>query len=273
MRENFGKTAALEIRTPEGVVFSQPLASPVARFLAYTIDLVVIMGIQFVINKLISLLTIISQDAASAISIAAFFIVGIGYGMLLEWLWSGRTIGKRVLGLRVIDEGGLSLKGTQVIVRNLMRFLDALPFFYFVGGLACLVSKRCQRLGDLAAGTLVVRMPRSREPRIQEVLGSNFYNSFSEYPHLEARLRQKVSPEEGQIVMNALVRREDFEPAERVNLYSKMARYFADLVTFPEEGITGMTDEQYLRNVADTVFRNRSGASGAVPRSKFGVQR
>jgi uncharacterized RDD family membrane protein YckC len=258
MKESFGKTAALEIRTPEGVVFSQPLASPVSRFLAYSLDFLVILALQIAVGRVLSLLTVISRDAASAISIATFFLITVGYGMFFEWLWSGRTIGKRVVGLRVIDEGGLPLKGTQVIVRNLMRFIDAAPVFYFVGGMACLISRRCQRLGDLVAGTLVVRIPRSREPRLQEVLGNRFHNAFADHPHLEARLRQKVSPEEGQLVMNALVRRDDLEAAERVNLYAKLADYFRELVAFPEEAVIGLTDEQYLRNVADTVFRGRA---------------
>ncbi len=257
MKGGIGRTASLEIRTPEGVVFSQPLASPVTRFLAYGVDLVIISLMQATLREGLQLMVVISEDIAVAVQIALFFVLSIGYPILLEWLWSGQTVGKRVVGLRVIDEGGLGLKGTQIVVRNLMRAVDAIPAFYFVGGLACLLSKRSQRLGDLAAGTLVVRSPRSRAPRIQDLLGRMYYNCFREHPHLEARLRQRVSPEEGQMVMHALARRDDFEPEERVRLFGEMADYFREMVTFPPEDLAGMTDEQYLRNVADTVFRGR----------------
>ena len=100
-----------------------------------------------------------------------------------------------------------------------------------------------------------------REAMIQEVLGEGYYNAFTEYPHLEARLRQKVKPEEGQLVLNALVRRNHLDAADRVTLYGKMADYFRELVAFPEEAVIGMTDEQYLRNVASTVFRESVGDS------------
>ena len=77
-----------------------------------------------------------------------------------EWRWRGQTIGKRLLRLRVVDAEGMRLQFNQIVTRNLLRFVDSLPAFYFVGGLACWLSPKCQRLGDIAANTIVIRNPR-----------------------------------------------------------------------------------------------------------------
>src|SRR5690606_31901397 len=119
-----------------------------------------------------------------------YFFVDWGYGIVLEYYWRGQTLGKRLLGLRVMDEQGLHLTFSQVAVRNLLRVFDSIPVFYAVGGLAMVLSPRRQRLGDLAANTIVVRAPRAL--RLDPVrTGEVKYNSFRAYPHIEARLRQK----------------------------------------------------------------------------------
>ena len=74
---------------------------------------------------------------------------------------SGQTPGKRVVGIRVIKVGGYSLRFLDVLLRNLMRFVDFLPVFYGVGAASLLVTSRCQRLGDVVAGTLVVHQEPS----------------------------------------------------------------------------------------------------------------
>ena len=171
-------------------------------------------------------------------------------------LWNGQTIGKRVVGIRVMDERGLKLRPSQVLVRNLVRLADALPAFYAVGGLACLFNRRCQRLGDLAAGTIVVIARKARAPEVEGVMGGKF-NSFRQHPQLEARLRQKVSRDTASTALAALVRSDELEPDARVHLFEGMAAHFRELVPFPEEAAFGLTDEQYVRNVVDTLYRRK----------------
>jgi hypothetical protein len=84
-----------------------------------------------------------------------------GYFTLFEAFWNGRTPGKRVARIRVIQRSGRSIGLVESMARNLVRYVDQLPFFYGVGVIAMFVNKQHQRLGDLAAGTLVVR---DREP-------------------------------------------------------------------------------------------------------------
>ena len=76
--------------------------------------------------------------------------------------------------------------------------------------------------------------------------------------HLAARLRQRVSPAQAAVALQALLRRDEFEPVARVELFGELAAHFRELVEFPSEATDGITDEQYLRNVVDVVYRSRT---------------
>lgn len=248
------RTNTLAIKTPEGIVFSLRLAGPVTRFLAWAIDLGVILVMTYVINQLFGILGVISRDLAMAASIMAYFVISIGYGIGTEWYWRGQTLGKRLLRLRVMDSQGLRLQFSQIVIRNLLRFVDALPAFYLVGGLACLISRHAQRLGDVAANTIVVWSPEIPEPNLDQIM-TDKYNSFRDYPHLGARLRQNISPKEAGIALQALLRRDELDPRERIELFRDMASHFRTIVEFPQEARDGISDEQYIRNVVDILFR------------------
>ena len=247
----------LQIRTPEGIVFSQVLAGPVTRFLAWVIDLLCIATVVTTFGFLLVPLQLISPDLAAGLGTLSYFILSIGYGIAFEWGWRGQTIGKKLLRLRVVDAEAMRLQFSQIALRNLLRFVDCLPVFYFVGGLVCWFSPKSQRLGDLAANTVVVRFPRIAQPDLDQLLGGKF-NSLRHYPHLCARLRQRVSPSEAATVLQALLRREEFDPLERIGLFAHLAEYFRRKVEFPSEAFANIADEQYLRNVADVLFRARA---------------
>ena len=183
-----GKPNTLLIRTPEGVVFSLLLAGPVTRFLAWSIDLACVSVASTFIGMILSFLKLFSFDFGRAILVLVYFLISIGYGIVAEWYWRGQTVGKRLLRLRVIDAQALRLQFSQVVIRNLLRFVDALPVFYLVGGLSCLLGRRAQRLGDLAANTIVVRHPVLLEPDLEQLMAGK-YNSFRDHPHMAARLR------------------------------------------------------------------------------------
>lgn len=249
-------SAALRIRTPEGITFSFQLAGPVVRCLAWIVDFLAIMAISQGFGVLGQIGGFINEDFAMAVATLGYFGTSIGYGVITEWAWRGQTIGKRLLRLRVMDAQGLRLQFHQVLLRNLLRFVDMLPAFYVVGGLACYFSRRAQRLGDLAANTVVVHVPKFAEPDLDQLLAGKF-NSLRQQPHLEARLRQRVSPDEARLALQALVRRDDLDPAARPALFAELADHFKTLVTFPPEAVEAMPDEQYVRNVADILFRTR----------------
>ncbi len=249
------RTHARTIRTPEGVRFSLPLAGPVSRCLAWLIDALCLVAFAQTIQVAAALLGIVSRDLSQAVTILLYFIFFLGYAMALEWYWNGQTIGKRILGLRVMDVRGLRLRPSQIIIRNLLRAVDSLPAVYLLGGVVCLASRYAQRLGDLAANTIVVRSTRVTAPRIDTVLADNRYNSLRAYPHLAARLRQQVTPIEADTALQALLRRDDLDPEGRVELFATMARHFKSKVVYPEEDLAGISDEQYVRDVVDLLFR------------------
>lgn len=250
------KTSTLFIRTPEGIVFSQWLAGPVTRFGAWFIDQLCIQVLLALLGTALSLLEIVSLEFALAFYVIGWFLIGIGYGIFFEWSWRGQTIGKKLFRLRVVDVEGMRLQFNQIVVRNLLRFVDQLPAFYFVGGVACWLNPKCQRLGDLAANTIVIRSPRVSEPDLDQLLAGKF-NSLRQFPHLVARLRQNISPREADIALQALLRRDEFDPASRVELFADLAAHFSAKVEFPPEATDGVADEQYLRNVVDVLYRTR----------------
>jgi len=253
------KTNVLRIRTPEGVVFSQTLASPIVRFCAWVVDSAAITTLTATAAKLVLFFGLLSIDIAFALYMVLYFTISIGYGLVLEWHFRGQTFGKKLFRLRVVDAEGLKLQFHQIVIRNLLRFVDTLPLLYLVGGAACWISRKNQRLGDLAANTVVIRSPKVTEPDVEQIL-SGRYNSLRQYPHLEARLRQRTEPAEASIALQALMRRDDFDPAARLQLFADLANHFRAKVTFPAEATDGVSDEQYVRNVVDVLYR--SGRKG-----------
>lgn len=158
----------LSIDTPELVAIEMPLAGIGSRFIAILVDYLIWFAGILVLLVLARLLlpalhafSRISAQWAEAIVIFIFFLLNWGYFTLFEAFANGRTPGKRVAKIRVIQRSGRSIGLLESMARNLVRYVDQLPFFYGVGVIAMFVTKQHQRLGDLAAGTLVVR---DREP-------------------------------------------------------------------------------------------------------------
>jgi len=256
------KSATLQIRTPEGIVFAQQLAGPVTRFLAWAVDLMCILAMVMAMSYGMILLLWISPGFGAAFSTIGYFGISIGYGIACEWFWRGQTVGKRLLRLRVVDVEGMRLQFNQIVTRNLLRFVDSLPGTYLVGGIVCWFSPKCQRLGDIAANTIVIRIPQVAEPDLDQLLAGKF-NSLRQHPHLAARLRQNVSPPEAALALQALLRRDELEPVARVELFADLAAHFRAKVDFPAEATDGIADEQYVRNVVDVLYRTRPGGRTA----------
>ena len=248
------------IRTPEGIEFDLPLAGPISRMLAFAVDFAAIAAAGALIARLIAPLQLFSADAARSVVTVLYFAVSLLYGILAEWFWRGQTVGKRLLGLRVVEASGLRLRPSQIVVRNLLRFADLLPGLYLAGGVCCVLSSRRQRLGDIAAGTIVIRTLRLEEPDVDQVLGRKF-NSLAESRHLAARLRQKVPNKIAHLALEAILRRDEIQPASRLILFREFGEYLKNLVPYPAETVEQLTDEQYVRNTVDVLFQRSSLAS------------
>jgi uncharacterized RDD family membrane protein YckC len=250
------RSNVMRIQTPEGIIFPLLLASPVVRCFAVMFDQVCVSIAVIILVLALSFLSGISPDLYSAILTIAYFGLSIGYPILAEWLWRGQTLGKRLFRLRVMDVQGLRLQFSQIAIRNLLRFVDSLPLFYIVGGITSMISRHYQRLGDLAANTIVVRMPQTIVPDVGQVMAGKF-NSFRDYPHLAARLRQRISAQEASIALEALIRRDDLEPQARITLFNDIADHLKTAVEFPTDAVEGLTAEQYVRNAVDVLFSAR----------------
>ncbi len=247
-------TKQLRISTPEGVEFSFLLAGSLSRFIAWGIDIAMILLLLSILSKIIQLVGQFSGGLAMAFSILAGFIIRIGYAIAFEWMWRGQTVGKRLLKLRVIDESGLRLQFSQIVLRNLMRFIDGIPVLGFAGGVACFFSAKGQRMGDYAANTVVIREPIIQEPDL-EALFADKYNSFREHPHLCARFRQVIPISLARIALQALMRREELEPPARIEVFKSIVNQLETHRVFPEHLLATLTDEQYIRNSVDVLYR------------------
>jgi uncharacterized RDD family membrane protein YckC len=166
----------LNIDTPENVTFGYEIAGIGSRFLAALIDTVIIFVSQVMIYILIILIVSEAgslsnnlESLTSSFSAWMIAVVGLisflflwGYYIYFEMRWNGSSPGKKVLGLRVIRIDGTPITITESFIRNLVRIVDFLPSFYGVGVIAIFINRQTRRLGDLAAGTVVVREPDQR---------------------------------------------------------------------------------------------------------------
>jgi len=245
---------SLRIATPEGVVFSYQLATPVSRALAWLIDAVAIGGASYFLSRAVNVFGFLSPDVVDFLGVVLYFVISVGYGIVLEWRWRGQTIGKRVFGLRVIDVQGLRLQFSQIALRNLLRPIDSLPLLYLVGGTAALTTRLGQRLGDLAANTVVARERYWTAPNLDPIAPAK-YNSLLAYPRLAGRLRNLASTEAVGFALRAVAERDSFDPSARLALFADLADYFRSLARFPEEAIEGLSDEQFVGAVLRVIYQ------------------
>ena len=164
-----GLDTAVRLVTPERITFRYPLAGPFRRAAAYLVDLVILLCLCLV-GLVLSLLFSLGSAAGFGIFLVALFGLRFGYGALCEGLLNGQTPGKRAFRLRVVSVEGVPIDGSQAFLRNLLWCLDgALPFAY-MPALACMiVSPRFQRLGDLAARTMVIVEDRPRRGGVRQI--------------------------------------------------------------------------------------------------------
>lgn len=156
----------LSVETPEQISIKYQKAGIGSRFYAALLDTIIlalILFLGFYVNQgMIEYLSGIFGNWLGAIGGIIVFAMFWGYYMIFEIATNGQSPGKYVLGLRVIKEGGYPINFSDSAIRNLVRLADFFPSFYGIGLIVMLFSPNWQRLGDLAAGTLVVKTPREQ---------------------------------------------------------------------------------------------------------------
>jgi uncharacterized RDD family membrane protein YckC len=169
----------VDVRTPESIAFSYDLAGLGSRFLAVIVDqaiqiltlVAIFAGIILAGSRVAAsrIAPVLSQKVAESIGVAIVvvivFVVLFGYFIIFESVWNGQTPGKKLLGLRVVRDGGYPIDFGASLIRNLIRIGEWLLGYYILAAISALLSPENKRLGDLAAGTIVVRDARLSAPR------------------------------------------------------------------------------------------------------------
>ncbi|BAP57149.1 RDD family protein [Thioploca ingrica] len=148
------------IETPEGIELSLRVAGPVIRALAWSIDL----GIRSIMYSLLALFLSYLGKLGHGIFFIAIFVLEWFYPIVFEVYRQGATPGKRAFKIKVLHEWGTPVNWSAAMIRNLLRFVDFLPFFYGFGLVTMLINKDFKRIGDLAAGTIVVYDDEKMKP-------------------------------------------------------------------------------------------------------------
>jgi uncharacterized RDD family membrane protein YckC len=215
-----------EVVTTEKVPFTYRVAGIGSRFLAWLVDgsLIVVLLLMGVMAG--SVLESARQGLGIALVFIWAFVAQWGYFLFFEWLWDGQTPGKRLLGIRVIQWRGTGISFYQAAVRNIVRVVDALPFFYAVGCTVAACNRLQRRLGDLAAGTLVVHIERKAKP-IQSLYAPAASAEFPQEGLVRQRLAQ-LNRLQKQTLLDLCLRKDQLRVQDRARLFGAVAEYFKD---------------------------------------------
>ena len=222
------------LETPENVRLAFRLAGPGMRLGAYLVDfalrVVIFSAMAIAIGALLAPVT------GTALSTGVFYVLAFvlewGYGCFFETWWNGQTPGKRIFGLRVIKTEGYSISFYDAMLRNLLRAADFFPLFYAAGFIAAASTSRMQRIGDLVAGTMVIR-----ERRLElkgEIAGLASYEPFP-MNAFEHRYRPAEKTLEAIEALFSSQARPRFCPARRDRDDSRRADGTAALILRPKK--------------------------------------
>ncbi len=214
------------LETPENIEVHFELAGIGSRFCAILIDTILIVGC--IILLMILFIGMLSWSPTLHVSDskwqewigALLIVIGMtlladGYFIFFEWVMRGQTPGKKSMKLRVIHDDGTAVAGTSILVRNILRIVDFLPVAYGVGLVAIFVNKHCKRLGDLAAGTIVIKEGqldyRANADKKKETL-----------PELVVPANPELTPEERRLLSGFIQRREQLLLHVRLKLAKQL---------------------------------------------------
>lgn len=246
---------SVEVATGESVAFSYELAGLGSRFLAVFIDFLIQVTVAVGILLLFLLIGLALPDAkgsaagtvdkvGDAIVIALFvvlaFIVFSGYFIIFETRWSGRTPGKRLVGIRVVRDGGFPVDFTSAVIRNVVRVLEFGLGFYILSAISALLSPQNRRLGDYAAGTIVVR---------DSAFGSAPPAQLRDEP-LEDPLVRELTTSERELVARYAARRAGLAHGARAALAGKIAAVVRPRLP---AAFDHLDDDALLQHVAGTL--------------------
>jgi|SRR6516225_2204329 uncharacterized RDD family membrane protein YckC len=256
----------VRIETPEQIDVSLEIAGLGSRFVAWVVDLLyktLFLVLLVLLAAIVSaLLGSDPADFGRMMVLAILLAIGtsfmLGYNIYFEVQRNGQTPGKKTAGIRVIREGGSPVDFSAAAVRNILALADFLPLFYLLGGLLVLLNARGQRLGDMAAGTIVIRERRQDAPENPEEMIEKFASEefvftgeqlgkceagdrhilktfFQRYGTLKERPRRELALK----LADEFLRKTSYEPAsplvEGVRAVGFLATLYRDLETMARQ--------------------------------------
>jgi uncharacterized RDD family membrane protein YckC len=236
--------------TPEAVALELDVAGVGSRGIAIAIDMMIQGAIFLAIVFVLAVLRV-GDTVATVVLLVSVPVVFWGYFFVFEGLWHGRTPGKRTQRLRATRVDGQPMSGAQMFVRNLVRIVDFLPTYYVIGVVSIVVTRRSQRLGDLAGGTLVIREAKQVVPQASAAVppppvavsgGARIDVSGMTEAHY-------------QLVRSYFERRDRLDPAARTQLAGDIVRAISPVVRSAE----WLPDEAFLDATAAAYRRRGTG--------------
>ncbi|MBN1563902.1 MAG: RDD family protein [Anaerolineae bacterium] len=209
----------LLIDTPENLVLEAEIAGFGSRFVAALIDYLIIYVTLFMFGCLFYRSITLETDGewAWAILFLLQYVIYFFYHLIFEYTMNGQTPGKRQIGIRVVQANGMPLSVTGLIIRNFVRLVDFLPVFYGVGLLMFFITKKTQRLGDLAGRTIVIREQKQislrslRDDYTTHYLHIKYREMPPDYINLDV-----VTDEDRYLISNYLQRRGELKSRETI---------------------------------------------------------
>lgn len=235
------------VLTPEHVPITLLPAGLGSRFVAVLIDFFIVSGLTTAVRLLAGLLVPFGLGAVA--SAALGFILTWGYHVFFEVFRQGQPPGKRFLRLRVVDARGLPITPQQSFVRNIVRALDFAPVFYGLGGTASLFDRHNRRLGDIAAGTLVIREDRPAD-YAKRLARARRFNSLRT-PRILRLIRHRVGLEEKEFLLALCLRAEQMEEKARFDLMEEVAGRYREELGIEDPNLSG---ENLVRDLTAILY-------------------
>ncbi|HXE64742.1 MAG TPA: RDD family protein [Bryobacteraceae bacterium] len=228
------------IETPEQIGLDFAVAGVGSRFLAILIDTIIqtVTGIVVAIG-IVAVISVTGPGGAPSVWLLALaalgaFLLLYGYFAIFEILWNGQTPGKRIIGVRVIKESGRPLTPAETIGRNLMRIVDQLPAMYAIGLVTMFLNSRNKRVGDLVAGSIVIRESKKNKQAPWLPAPVSQPQPFTSRPaHPGA---QRISVEDLRLMDTFLNRRHDMTGDVRSRMASQILARLKGQIEIPDDG-------------------------------------
>ncbi len=227
----------MSIVTPEAVRLEFAPAGVATRMLGLFIDLAIQLAALLALGLVVGLTTSggVSETAAVILTLVGLFLIILGYPVACESLWNGRTVGKAALGLRVRTKEGAPIRFRHAAIRGALGLVDFWLTLGAAATISVLVTRDSQRLGDLAAGTLVLR---------ERTAASLTSSAFAFYPppgweaYAGALDVGAMTPDQYGLVRGYLLRASEMTPAARHHLALRLANPLTAILAHqPPEGV------------------------------------